>query len=397
MSFKKIHIQMDYLTNNRLPGLLNGFSSNKNNDKNLTDVNSGNSTLCWLSGSKDSSDAGSKRSSCEVHLNLCYAGRPFPVRLLFTPRQPWMPPDFLIVDNGFVTHLTLQIVERQLSSLAQWPHGKEDALAEIVRELYALYRHYQVLLMSSDRKQLFVQYRQIETELDIPEDGIEVLITPTEQILCVRLPLDWQRLPPSVFPEERGTASCVLQLVDAGCLMNFVPQLLMSPRAESLLCGEGSDHLASLPPVPSDCASLAAYAASIVVMLNDLIKQAHVAFEIRKQIVAQLLCRYDAAIIQYDTVRFTSIELLLQDEVDDFHYLVDITFPPGFPHDCGPRVRLRSICQEKDEEAVSAQVPGVPHSADSDPDEVLQAVLRAATTYAPVFRRQRCLGGYSSR
>lgn len=46
---------------------------------------------------------------------------------------------------------------------------------------------------------------------------LQALITPSEQILCVQLPLDWQRLPSSVFPEARGTATCVLQLVDAVC------------------------------------------------------------------------------------------------------------------------------------------------------------------------------------
>lgn len=38
----------------------------------------------------------------------------------------------------------------QLSSLAQWPQGKDDALADIVRELYALYRHFQVAIDSRD-------------------------------------------------------------------------------------------------------------------------------------------------------------------------------------------------------------------------------------------------------
>jgi len=45
--------------------------------------------------------------------------------------------------------------------------------------------------------------------------------------------------------------------------------------------------------------------------------------------LTQLLCQYEACISEYDKLHFSSIELLLQEE--DFHYLVDITFPKGFP------------------------------------------------------------------
>lgn len=46
----------------------------------------------------------------------------------------------------------------------------------------------------------------------------------------------------------------------------------------------------------------------------------------------QLLCQYDAAISQYDNIRFTSVELLLHE--DDFHYMARISFPPAFPQVC---------------------------------------------------------------
>uniref|UniRef100_A0A2P2HYK4 BRISC and BRCA1-A complex member 2 n=1 Tax=Hirondellea gigas TaxID=1518452 RepID=A0A2P2HYK4_9CRUS len=393
ISSKKIQQQIDYFTSCKMPGLLSGFSSKEErNDDNKKEC--WNSSVKWFSGGSEHSTG--REGGCEVGFRLCYAGRVLGVRLFFTPRQPWMPPDLYIDDKQFMDAITLEMVQEQLSSLVHWPECRTNCVAELAEQIYKLYKKYQLSRLhnqTAESNKLLEECKAICESLDITEDDTEVLLCAGEQVLCVKLPINFD-LPPPLFTEDAGEASCVLHIAaNSSKAGSLVATLRVSPKADSLLCGPDGEDRICLPPIPEQRNNeksgefLVSYTEDIVQIINARIKQVHQSFETRKQIVAQLLCQYDASISQYDAVRFNTVELLLLTEEEDFHYLVDIVFPRCFPQVCA-RVMLRSICQKEGEKQEAALVPPFNHKPKGEPDEMLEAILRSATDFAPVFRRQ---------
>ncbi|KAF2352858.1 BRCA1-A complex subunit BRE, partial [Trinorchestia longiramus] len=322
----------------------------------------------------------------EVKIRLFYAGRPFLVRLLYSARQPWMPPDILCDDVNFNDAISLDMMSNQLSSLGRWQEGKLESVADLLSDLHSLYHKYQVITLDVNYccHSLNTNKRHSCTKTCMLIEQVYSALG--EDVLCVKLPIEFEDLPAPLFTEDCGIARCVLELTAAtGNRNSYEPSLSLSARAESLLCGDSGDML-RLPPVPPNCTSLVAYASSVIQIINDNIKRVHHAYEIRKQIIAQLLCKYDAAISQYDNVRFKSVQLLLNE--DSFHYIVDINFPHGFPHNCSARVHLRSISQTDNDQPASAMVPNMSHAGETDPDELLSLIMQAASSFAPTFKRQ---------
>ena len=130
---------------------------------------------------------------CEICLTLSYAGHPWSLRLVFTPRQPWMPPDILMLTNdGFMEAFSIAFLQErvndlseqnvingvyiatpliqvtafvvrklshsivasssivffQLGSLRKWPEGRKESVSALVSELYLLYKEYNVSIVS---------------------------------------------------------------------------------------------------------------------------------------------------------------------------------------------------------------------------------------------------------
>ena len=90
--------------------------------------------------------------------------------------------------------------------------------------------------------------------------------------------------------------------IQGGCTSSFVPSLLVSPRASSLLEGGTATDL---PPIPPGCESLVTYTLTIVEHVKDKIKLAHNAFEIRKQVVAQV------SLFHYEKLSLDAVTLVV--------------------------------------------------------------------------------------
>ncbi|XP_018016879.1 BRISC and BRCA1-A complex member 2 [Hyalella azteca] len=385
-SEEKYHHQCMFMIHNQLPGLYCGYASTHDVngehslDKELCNASMQALTAVGLHGQ-------SNENISDIKFCLFYVGRPFPVRLLFSTRQPWMPPDILCDDNNFMDAITLELMEDHLVSLKSWQEGRQECVHQLLTELHGLYHQYQLSLLDANDPLLKEQYKEFLEELQLNSSDVEVSCVEGVSVLCARLPIDFNDLPAPLFSENCGATRCVLKLTSNTGSNQYEPSLSVSARAESLLFDDSGDVLI-LPAIPANCTSLVAYASSVIQLINDVIKRVLHSYEIRKQIVAELLCKYDAAISHYDSVRFKNVQLLLDEE--GFHYIVDIHFPHGFPQKCSARVYLRSISQDDNDKPVSAPVPNMNHIGELDPDELLRQIMSASIAFAPTFRRQHC-------
>lgn len=112
--------------------------------------------------------------------------------------------------------------------------------------------------------------------------------------------------------------------------------LSLSPKAE-LLIGKFK-----LPVFRNE--TLAKYALIVQTIVESEIKLIAYQYEVRKQYIFTINCRFSNSIVECDTTRFSKIHFIFE-ELEDYDCLVTVQLNGMFPHEM-PKVKLHSLyCQ----------------------------------------------------
>lgn len=354
--------QVEYLKINGFPGLCSD----------LAEISGASETLAvWHKTESENGEATfNGKPSDELLVTMPFAGTSFTVRLLFYLQEPWMPPDISFSDIQFLSRLSAQDLTEQVPSLNTWNSLEDDIIAQLLHQLLQLYKRYQLEKLENDDVLQFV-YESLLKTLSIGEGDIEVSVGnqgSQYSSLLVRLPLSLQDVPPVLVDANTGPATSLLHVTFQGTEGVFVPKLHLSPRIESLIGGASTLALPAVPPG----ACLMDYVERILQLLEQRVRKAVLSFEMRKQFVAQILCQFGCAVLEYDAERFCKVVLLF--EVKDFHFLTFITLSPLFPQQQAPKVVLQSLYHNSPREPYSMELTDLSYNSQWNAEEMVRHI-----------------------
>ncbi|XP_042871307.1 BRISC and BRCA1-A complex member 2-like [Penaeus japonicus] len=362
-SLERFIRQVEYLKVNGFPGLCSD----------LAEISGASESLAvWhrRAESENGEATFNGKPSDELLVTMPFAGTSFTVRLLFYLQEPWMPPDISFSDLQFLSRLSAQDLTEQVPSLNTWNSLEDDIIAQLLHQLLQLYKRYQLEKLESDDVLQFV-YESLLKTLSIGEGDIEVSVgNPGSQYssLLVRLPLSLQDVPPVLVDANTGPATSLLHVTFQGTEGVFIPKLHLSPRVESLIGGASTLSLPAVPPG----ACLMDYVERILQLLEQRVRKAVLSFEMRKQFVAQILCQFGCAVLEYDAERFSKVVLLF--EVKDFHFLTFITLSPQFPQQQAPKVVLQSLYHNSPREPYSMELTDLSYNSQWNAEEMVRHI-----------------------
>ncbi|XP_042206019.1 BRISC and BRCA1-A complex member 2-like isoform X2 [Homarus americanus] len=305
----------------------------------------------------------------ELLIKVPFAGATLTIRLLFYLREPWMPPDMSFSDIQFLSRISTEDLEDQVPALNNWNCSEDDIIAQLLHQLLQLYKKYQLEKLDDDEVLQF-EYRSLLKTLKIGEGDIEILVNSpghNTSSLLVRLPLSLQDVPPVLIDANPGSATSLLQVTFQGNEGVFVPKLYLSPRVESLIGGANTLALPAVPP--GTC--LLDYVERVLELLEEKVRKAVLCFETRKQFIAQVLCQFGCAVMEYDAERFSKVVLMF--EVKDFHFLTFITLGQLFPQQA-PKIVLQSLYHNSPREPYSKEYSDQKYSPQWTPEEMVRNV-----------------------
>ncbi|XP_076053472.1 BRISC and BRCA1-A complex member 2-like isoform X2 [Oratosquilla oratoria] len=353
--------QLDYIKGNGIPGLCGDL---------VEIVGRGDDLASWES-----------KEDC-LTLNIPYAGGSFSVHLLLQAEEPWIPPDVSFEDQEFMSSITVKDLEDQVPALNNWDYHKDDIVAQLVFQILQLYKKHQLEKLEEDSRLQF-EYQSVLGTLDLGESDIEVCTNGVgyqAPSFLIRLPLSLQDVPPILVDANPGPAIALLQVAFHGNEGKFTPKLHLSPRVEAVIGGSGSF---SLPYVaPGLC--LIDYLPQLIQMLEQKVKTVVLGFEMRKQFIAQVLCQFGCAILEYDAEKFSKMCLLF--EWKEFHFLLLITLPVHFPQE-PPCLSLRSVYHSTFGLPISKELQDMPYSPRWSPEEMVTRLRQAMLQYLPTFQQ----------
>ncbi|XP_037779867.1 BRISC and BRCA1-A complex member 2-like [Penaeus monodon] len=354
--------QVEYLKINGFPGLCSD----------LAEISGASETLAvWHRTESENAEATfNGKPSDELLVTMPFAGTSFTVRLLFYLQEPWMPPDISFSDIHFLSRISAQDLTDQVPSLNTWNSLEDDIIAQLLHQLLQLYKRYQLEKLENDDVMQFV-YESLLKTLSIGEGDIEVSVGnqgSQYSSLLVRLPLSLQDVPPVLVDANTGPATSLLHVTFQGTEGVFIPKLHLSPRIESLIGGASTLALPAVPPG----ACLMDYVERILQLLEQRVRKAVLSFEMRKQFVAQILCQFGCAVLEYDAERFSKVVLLF--EVKDFHFLTFITLSPLFPQQQAPKVVLQSLYHNSPREPYSMELTDLSYNSQWNAEEMVRHI-----------------------
>ncbi|KAK4288529.1 hypothetical protein Pmani_038441 [Petrolisthes manimaculis] len=318
----------------------------------------------------------------ELLIKIPFAGTTLSLHLLFYPEEPWIPPDLSFSDTQFASRITTKDLEEQVPSLNSWNCNEDDIIAQLLHQLLQYYKQHQLEKLEENYV-LQIQYQSLLKGLKIGENDIEISVSregQRESSLMVRLPLSLQDVPPVLVDANPGTPTTLLEVTFPGNDGVFVARLHLSPRVEAVVGGASTLALPSVPP--GTC--LMEYVEMVLKLLEERVRKAVMSFETRKQFVAEVLCQFGCAVIEYDAERFNKIVLLF--EVKDFHFLAILTLGPHFPLQ-GIRVVLQSLYHSGPREPYSCDLSDhLKHNAQWRPEEMVKHMREAVLSAVPSFQ-----------
>ncbi|CAL4073658.1 unnamed protein product [Meganyctiphanes norvegica] len=362
-ALKQISQQIDYIKVKGFPGLCGDLAEIQGNTENFT---------VWESSQENHrvESLNVTKSSEEIVFKLPFAGTMFTIKLLFHLHEPWMPPDMNFSDQHFFSYITPKILEEDVPSLNAWDYREEDIICQLLSQLLMVYKNYQLERIEEDDVLMF-EYQSLIKNLQIGAGDIEVLICGQRaSSMVVRLPLNLRDVPPVLVNNNPGLAVCILLITFHDNDGTFTPKLYMSRRVDNLI---GGHRTLCLPSVPQGTC-LSDYVERVMELLEERVRKSVQRFEIRKQFIAQVLCQFGCAVMEYDAERFYKI--VLKFEWQDFHFLAFINLPVQFPTEC-PSVVLQSLYHLGTKEPVSQPIRDLKFNA-TWPSEAMVQKIRVA-------------------
>ncbi|XP_071525750.1 BRISC and BRCA1-A complex member 2-like [Panulirus ornatus] len=368
--------QVDYIKLNGFPG---GLCSD------LAEITGATESLTVWNTRQDNGEMGETvcegRPGDELLIKVPFAGTNFTIRLLFYLQEPWMPPDMTFSDIQFLSSISSKDLEEQVPTLDNWNCTDDDIIAQLLHQLLQLYKRYQLEKLEEDEVLQF-EYQSLLKKLEIGEGDIEISVnSPGHRAssLLVRLPLSLQDVPPVLIDANPGSPTSLLQVTFQGNEGVFVPRLHLSPRVESLIGGASTLALPAVPP--GTC--LIDYVERVLELLEEKVRKAVLCFETRKQVIAEVLCQFGRAVVEYDAERFCKVVLMF--EVKDFHFLTLVTLSSHFPQQA-PKIVLQSLYHNSPREPYSKEITDQKYNPQWSSEEMVHNIKETVLVNVSSFQ-----------
>ncbi|KZC09002.1 BRCA1-A complex subunit BRE [Dufourea novaeangliae] len=284
-----------------------------------------------------SSSCGKARGD-RFKLCIPYAKQTLNWNVFFDSQCPEMGPDFIFNDDTFLMDMNIDTLSIKVPSLAKWNLNDRNALLNVLMELLACYKEHQIqLLQKQDRLKL--EYSMLIDSSQIAPGDVEIILLPfaskpTEAKFLITLLVDLSQLQNYGFELENETA--MLLITFSGPNWNRIQTHL---------------HISKfLQPI-----------------INSFVQR----FKSRRLFVSTLISLQPGATIEYDSLDYSHVSVLLNDE--DFHFVVHFFLPSGYPQDI-PEIELQSIYHMTKERSPFMRKFDVPYAKEWKPLELIKKI-----------------------
>ncbi|KAJ2938218.1 hypothetical protein O0L34_g17554 [Tuta absoluta] len=266
----------------------------------------------------------------QFRLVLPYCSKKLKWEVIFDATAPWFAPDFRFDDDSFINNIDEEFLEQKLPSLSKWNENDPKALTDVISELINLYKSHQIQkLNKDDSSRASFEYSALLSDAITPED-IEVWVGGHVVEFLIKLNVDTSRLPElhtDGIEQNPG--------IDSALLLVRYPN---STNAELILSPLLTKSLGNITlPTMHQSAVLMDYVPMVTEMLNNKIKDLLDNEKLKRELLAQLIVKYEGAVLEHDA---NSAAFLF--EMNDFHWILQIDIGVKFP-DKPPILTLRSV------------------------------------------------------
>ncbi|XP_049866149.1 BRISC and BRCA1-A complex member 2-like [Pectinophora gossypiella] len=276
-----------------------------------------------VSGSSDAAES-------QFRLVLPYCSKKLKWEVIFDASTPWFAPDFRFDDDSFLNNIDEEFLEQKLPSLSKWNENDPKALSDVISELISLYKIHQIKkLNEDDSSRASFEYSALLGDALSSED-IEVWVGGHVVEFLIKLDVDVSRLP-EVYSDgtEQNPG------IDSALLLVRYPN---STNAELILSPVLTKSLGNITlPLMHQSAVLMDYVPMVTELLNNKIKDLLDNEKLKRELLAQLIVKYEGAILEHDT---NNAAFLFQ--MNDFHWILQIDIGLRFPEK-PPVLTLRSV------------------------------------------------------
>ncbi|XP_029032777.1 BRISC and BRCA1-A complex member 2-like [Osmia bicornis bicornis] len=273
-------------------------------------------------------------------LLIPYARQNLAWNVFFDSQYPEMGPDFIFNDNSFLVDTDINTLSVKVPSLTEWNPNDKHALLNVLIELLSCYKQHQMqLLQKQDKLQLECNMLMTSTEVK-PEDVEMILLPfgskPTEARFVISLSVDVSQLEARTYKSESDAA--MLLIIFSGTDWNrIIAHIFFSKSLEEAL---GGPRALNLPPLPPN-KFLIDYIPEVKKCITDKINSINQSLIKRREYISAILAVQFPSVQEWDSVKYSYITMVLSDQ-EDFHVMVKIELPAGFPNE-KPIILLNSL------------------------------------------------------
>ncbi|XP_043265435.1 BRISC and BRCA1-A complex member 2-like [Colletes gigas] len=312
-----------------------------------------------------------KQKGDRFKLSIPYARQILTWNVFFDSQCPEMGPDFIFNDN-FLADMDVDILSNKIPSLAKWNPNNEDALLNVLMELLSCYKEYQIQLLQK-QVELEREYSTLmKTEIRLQD--VEIILLPfgskpTEAKFLISLSVDLSQLQNYSCKSENYVAILIVTYCGTNW-SRIISHLHLTKPLEDVL---GGTNAMQLPNFPRN-KFLFDYVTEVKKFITEKINSLAQSLTKRRNFIGGLLSNHYYALIEYDTEDYTYATLLF--DVEDFHFVVYIQLPLGFPQE-RLIVSLQSIYHMKDQcVPYTEQIKNFPYNAQWEPYRMIKKLMK---------------------
>ncbi|CAH2107473.1 unnamed protein product [Euphydryas editha] len=273
----------------------------------------------------------STNSETQFRLVLPYCSKKLKWDVIFDPSTPWFAPDFRFDDDSFLSNADEELLTKGVPSLSKWNASDPKSLSEVIYELVNMYKIYQVKKLNEDENsRASFEYSALLGNALTTEQDVEVWVGGHVVEFFIKLKVNTSRL-----PELYNDGIDQNPGIDTALLLVRYPhstnaELILSPFLTKVL---GNISL----PMMHQSGVLMDYVPMVTNILNNKIQDLLNNDKIKRELLAQLIVKYEGAILEHDA---NSAAFLF--EMNDFHWILQIDIGINFPEK-PPVLTLRSV------------------------------------------------------
>lgn len=249
--------------------------------------------------------------------------------IIFDTDNPSFCPDFIFNDKNEDTENFFPDIS-SLESFQNWNITSENALVDVITDLYNAYCNHQRSRLS-DYPQLNKQMKQVVSstqygslcEVDIKKNGPGTYNDTIKIIIPIKV--DYSNLPPYMKMKNPGEHGCRLSILyESPNLSKITPTLELSPGIQNAF-----SHVANLRIPAIGKSSLSVYIDRVHDLVENTVKEICEAYRRREAFMFLLISELEQSILEYDAMNFHDASFLL--EINGFYFIFYIILSSKFP------------------------------------------------------------------